>query len=187
MGVAGGTKDRQVLLPTHSPPMYGAPLTLCGQAAIVSFLCFASGATIPLLAASFITDAIIRLISIILATTFGLTIFGVSGGQTGRLAGRLVADALIAFCALFSWKTPWKMHQWLNCSLCPLFLSPLKCRCVPRWSKYMGRRHESVHRGLAGTGNIVWHWIRVSCSGVWLSSWYIDVMSLHADANDFLP
>jgi VIT1/CCC1 family predicted Fe2+/Mn2+ transporter len=53
------------------------------QAAGVSFLCFGVGATIPLLAGAFLAAEWARILSILLATTGGLVMFGVLGGYLG--------------------------------------------------------------------------------------------------------
>lgn len=53
------------------------------QAAGVSFICFGIGATIPLVAGAFLAEQWARILSILLATTGGLVIFGVLGGYLG--------------------------------------------------------------------------------------------------------
>lgn len=50
------------------------------QAAGVSFLCFGIGATVPLLAGAFLAEQWARILSILLATTGGLVIFGTWSG-----------------------------------------------------------------------------------------------------------
>lgn len=42
-------------------------------------VCFSLGAAIPLVAAAFITDAKLRMLSVILASTVGLALFGAIG------------------------------------------------------------------------------------------------------------
>ena len=49
------------------------------QAALSSMICFSLGAAVPLLSAAFITDPKIRLVSVILASTVALAIFGAVG------------------------------------------------------------------------------------------------------------
>lgn len=56
------------------------------QAAVVSALCFSSGAAIPLLSASFIDSSTIRLIAVVVSTTCGLACFGLAGAYLGGAA-----------------------------------------------------------------------------------------------------
>jgi VIT1/CCC1 family predicted Fe2+/Mn2+ transporter len=54
-----------------------------GEAAIVSAVAFALGAAIPILAASFIASASLRLVVVFICTSIGLLVFGASGAILG--------------------------------------------------------------------------------------------------------
>lgn len=81
---------------------YSNPL----QAAVASAVAFASGGAIPLLAGSFIVTYKYRLISVILATSFALAMFGTIGAKLGgapklRAAFRVLVGGVLAMLLTF--------------------------------------------------------------------------------------
>lgn len=63
------------------------------QAALSSMICFSVGAAVPLLSGAFIKDPKMRLLSVILASTVALAIFGA--------VGQLLGSTVLLFWALF--------------------------------------------------------------------------------------
>ena len=80
------------------------------QAAGVSFLCFGVGATIPLLAGAFLAEEWARILSILLATTGGLVIFGM-------LPGLQCVDAVPYSLLRAHWYS-WSLVLLLDCQVC---------------------------------------------------------------------